>query len=165
MNIVSVAAGNELTVVLTDSGEVYSCGFNEHGSGSIPNNSFLSANNGLNSLKLVENLDKQIVKIFASNGCEHIIAISSQGEVFAMGYNAKGQLGIGTLVNSPIPKQIEAFKSKFVTTVGLSYFHTVFSCGDDLETYSCGRNDHGQLGLGNTMDTSTPLLIEKLNGK
>ena len=165
LNVVSIAAGNELTIILTDSGEVYSWGFNENGTTGPPNNSFAASNSSMNGLKLIENLDKQIVKVFASNGWEHIVAINSQGEVFTMGYNAKGQLGIGTSINSPIPKQIETLKSKFVTTVGLSYFHTVFSCGDDLETYSCGRNDHGQLGLGNTVDQWVPVLIESLNGK
>ena len=129
------------------------------------NNSFTASNSRLNGLKLIEKLDKQIVKVFASNGWEHIIAINAQGEVFAMGYNAKGQLGIGNWVGSPLPKQIESLKSKFVTTVGLSYFHTIFACGDDLETYSSGRNDHGQLGLGNNVDVWVPTLIESLNGK
>lgn len=82
-----------------------------------------------------------------------------------MGYNAKGQLGIGNTTFTAVPKPIDAFKSKVVTTVGLSYYHTVFSCGDDLETYACGRNDHGQLGLGETGDTPIPTLIDNLVGK
>ena len=35
LNVVAVAAGNELTIILTDSGEVYSCGFNENGTSSL----------------------------------------------------------------------------------------------------------------------------------
>ncbi|CAI2364429.1 unnamed protein product [Moneuplotes crassus] len=165
MNIISVAAGNELTLVLTESGQVYSSGFNEPGASSVINNSYASAHSSVNTLKLVEKLDKHIVKIYANNGCEHIIAISSQGEVFAMGYNAKGQLGIGDTKFTSTPTPIAAFTSKFVTTVGLSYYHTVFSCGDDLETYSCGRNDHGQLGLCHTKDITEPTLLETLQGK
>ena len=174
MNIISIAAGNELTLVLTDSGEVYSSGFNEPGASSAVNHSYALAHSSVSTLKLVEKLDKHIVKIFANNGWEHIIAISSQGEVFAMGYNAKGQLGIGNQTFTPLPTLVSAFASKlreafkpskFVTTVGLSYYHTIFSCGDDLETYSWGRNDHGQLGLGDNKDRWEPSLIENLKGK
>jgi RCC1 and BTB domain-containing protein len=152
MSIISVAAGNELTLVLTDSGEVHLSGFNEPGISSVANSTNTSSHSSVNVLKPVEKLDKHIVKVFANNGCEHIIAISSQGDVFAMGYNSKGQLGIGDTTFRSIPTPIASFKSKFVTTVGLSYYHTVFSCGDDFETYSCGRNDHGQLGSGDTRD-------------
>jgi alpha-tubulin suppressor-like RCC1 family protein len=42
---------------------------------------------------------------------------------------------------------VDALNRKFVTSVGCSYYHTVFACADELEIYSCGRNDYGQLGL------------------
>ena len=64
-----------------------------------------------------------------------------------------------------MPKQVEALSKKFVTTVGCSYYHTVFACSDELETYSCGRNDYGQLGLNHLDDRNIPALIEALNGK
>lgn len=64
-----------------------------------------------------------------------------------------------------IPKLIESLSRKFVTTVGCSYYHTIFSCSDELETYACGRNDYGQLGVGHLEDRSLPTLIEALNGK
>ena len=41
----------------------------------------------MGSLKKLEKL-KNIVKIFAYNGCEHIIAIGQNGEVYTYGYNA-----------------------------------------------------------------------------
>jgi len=40
-------------------------------------------------LKQVEKL-KSITKIFAFNGCEHIIAMGVNGEVYTYGYNARG---------------------------------------------------------------------------
>lgn len=68
MSVVAVAAGNELTLVLTESGEVYSSGFNEPGASSVANNTLMAASNGVSTLKLIDKLDKHIVKIFASNG-------------------------------------------------------------------------------------------------
>jgi alpha-tubulin suppressor-like RCC1 family protein len=60
---------------------------------------------------------------------------------------------------------VETLNRKFVTTVGCSYYHTVFACADEMELYSCGRNDYGQLGLGHQDDRNIPTLIETLNGK
>lgn len=115
-------------------------------------------------MKQVEKL-KNITKIYAFNGCEHIIAMSISGEILTYGYNAWGQLGHGNATNSNIPKPVETLSGKFVTTVSCSYYHTIFSCGDDMETYACGWNDYGQLGIGGDLDKHVPTLIEGLNGK
>lgn len=64
-----------------------------------------------------------------------------------------------------LPKQVDALQRKFVTTVGCSYYHTVFSCADEMEIYACGRNDYGQLGLGHLDDKNVPSLIEALSRK
>jgi RCC1 and BTB domain-containing protein len=85
--------------------------------------------------------------------------------VYTFGFNVKGQLGHGDQTSLNVPKMVEALNRKFVTTVGCSYYHSIFSCSDELETYACGRNDYGQLGLGHQEDRSIPILIESLNGK
>jgi RCC1 and BTB domain-containing protein len=110
-------------------------------------------------LRVIEKLrGKNIVKVFASNGCEHVIALSSKtniyqsnkslgsGAAYSFGFNVKGQLGHGDQNSLSVPKLIENLSRKCVTTVALSYYHTIFSCGNDLETFACGRNDYGQLG-------------------
>ncbi len=106
-------------------------------------------------LRLIEKLrGKNVVKIFAANGCEHIIALTSKirkefnfhldnGKVYTFGFNVKGQLGHGDQNSLNVPKLVETLNRKFVTTVGCSYYHTIFSCSDELETYACGRNDYG----------------------
>eukprot|EP00347_Sterkiella_histriomuscorum_P015743 403355850 len=171
MNVIQVAAGNEHTLILTDCGDVYSGGYNEMGNSLSQGPNAMSQNNNNNNtrtgqLKLVEKLrGKNIVKIFASNGCEHVIALTNNGKVFSFGFNVKGQLGHGDQTSINSPKQVEALSRKFVTAVGCSYYHTIFSCADEMEIYSCGRNDYGQLGLGNLDDKNSPTLIEALNGK
>ena len=105
-------------------------------------------------LRLIEKLrGKNISKVFAANGCEHVIAVTSKrffrmididnGRAYTFGFNVKGQLGHGDQNSLSVPKMVEALNRKFVTTVGCSYYHTIFSCSDDLETYACGRNDYG----------------------
>jgi RCC1 and BTB domain-containing protein len=93
---------------------------------------------------LIEKLrGKNVVKVFASNGCEHVIALTNNGKVYTFGFNVKGQLGHGDQNSLSIPKMVESLSRKFVTTVGCSYYHTVFSCSNELESYACGRNDYG----------------------
>ena len=88
LNTVQVAAGNEHSLILTDSGDVYSSGYNEMGNSlsTSPNmlNHQASSNARTGHLKLVEKLrGKNIVKIFASNGCEHVIAMTSKLAFFS----------------------------------------------------------------------------------
>jgi RCC1 and BTB domain-containing protein len=83
-------------------------------------------------LKLIDKFrNKNIVKVFATNGCEHVVALTNNGQVFSFGFNVRGQLGHGDSESLSVPKQIEAFSRKYVTTVGCSYYHSIFSCGDE----------------------------------
>lgn len=109
--------------------------------------------NKTGQLKLIDKLrGKNIIRIFAFNGCEHVVALTSKlfslifldnGKVFSFGFNVKGQLGHGDQASMNSPKLVEGLSKKFVTTVACSYYHTIFSCSDEMETYACGRNDYG----------------------
>eukprot|EP00829_Urostomides_striatus_P001020 TRINITY_DN1123_c0_g4_i1.p3 TRINITY_DN1123_c0_g4~~TRINITY_DN1123_c0_g4_i1.p3 ORF type:complete len:122 (+),score=43.99 TRINITY_DN1123_c0_g4_i1:278-643(+) len=91
--------------------------------------------------KKVEALSTQkISRIFAYNGCEHVVALTRLGKLWVFGYNARGQLGLGDNKNVSIPMKQEALWRKVVRTVGTSYYHTIIAC-EELETYGCGRND------------------------
>ena len=87
-NIVCIAAGNEHTVLLSDTSVVYAAGYNDSGqcgtgnSGRVP------------SLRAVESFrGKGVLQLVCSNGCEHTSAITEDGELWTCGYNARGQLG------------------------------------------------------------------------
>ena len=87
-NIVCVAAGNEHTAVLTDTGEVFTCGYNDSGQCGV------GTVGRVNVLRRVEALEgKGVVKLVSSNGCEHLIAVTEDGQAYSCGYNARGQLG------------------------------------------------------------------------
>jgi RCC1 and BTB domain-containing protein len=152
LQIVQVAAGNELTLILTDENEVYICGFFDTG-----------PNSGLGLKKITELSGQKVSRIFVNNGCEHIIALTSLGKLWVFGYNTRGQLGLGNNSNTSSPTKLEYLARKVVRTVGTSYYHTVIAC-EELETYACGRNDSGQFGLGASGDVLTPSLVEDLNG-
>ena len=163
LNVMQIAAGNELTLFVTESGEVFSSGYHESGNSSHLLESAMS-NQKVGYVHKHELLSQlNIVKVFAFNGCEHVIAISSDNNVVAFGYNARGQLGVGDYQSTCIPKHIDSLNRKVVITVGCSYYHTLFAC-HQLETFGTGRNDYGQLGIGATDDIVVPTLITDLAG-
>ena len=153
LSVTQVAAGNELTLILTDNGDVYSSGYNEAGNSQFATSGMLHQTNKVGMLKPIEKLrGKNVIKIFAANGCEHVVALCASGDVYTFGFNARGQLGHGDTTSHAVPRQVSGLDRKFVTTVGCSYYHSIFACADDMEVYACGRNDYGQLGLGMNED-------------
>ncbi|RHY96448.1 hypothetical protein DYB35_005557 [Aphanomyces astaci] len=103
----------------------------------------------VNSFKLIMGLmDKHVVKLSAGNGCEHVAAITDDGDMYTFGYNARGQLGLGTTSACAFPTRVDAI---VVVKVASSYFHTLVAT-EDNEVYGCGRNDFGQLGIPDGLD-------------
>lgn len=167
LQISQIAAGNELTLILTEDSEVYMCGFFESNivQPMVCMTSRSNSPKHTNALKKIDTLSGQKVsRIFAHNGCEHALALTRLGKLWVFGCNARGQLGLGDNKSVPSPVKLEFLSRKVVHTVGTSYYHTIIAC-EDLETYGCGRNDNGQLGISTTGDILTPTLIEDLNGQ
>ena len=85
LDIVSVAAGNEHTAVLTRSGEVYTFGFNGSGQLGHSNNKSIALPKAVEALKSVK-----IAQLSSANGCEHLAAVSDDGCLYSCGYNNYG---------------------------------------------------------------------------
>jgi len=67
--------------------------------------------------------------------------------VYCWGNMAHGQLGLGGIEEEQIsePRELTALTDKRVTDVACGVYHTVFLLKSGV-VYSCGNNDHGQLG-------------------
>lgn len=157
-NIVCIAAGNEHTVLLSDTGVVYAAGYNDSGqcgtgnSGRVP------------TLRAVESFrGKGVVQLVSSNGCEHTSAITEDGELWTCGYNARGQLGHGNKSHQSVPRRVESLGGYRVRRVSCSYYHSIVVC-DDNKVFGYGRNDYGQLGLGHNEDKLRPQAISFFDG-
>ena len=149
-NLARIAAGNEHTAVLTDTGEVFTCGYNDSGQCG------LGTVGRVTSLRRIEALqDKGVVNLVSSNGCEHLVAVSEDGEVYTCGYNARGQLGHGTKTQVIVPRIIDSLATRRVIKVACSYYHTIIATDED-EIFACGRNDFGQLGVGTREEMLRP---------
>mmetsp|Transcript_22421 Transcript_22421/g.44006 ORF Transcript_22421/g.44006 Transcript_22421/m.44006 type:complete len:716 (+) Transcript_22421:238-2385(+) len=151
-----VVAGNEHTAILTRSGAVYSVGYNDSGQCGVGHTNRVSSFQEVEALR-----DKDIVSLCSANGCEHILAITSQGLVYSFGYNSRGQLGHGTTTHVSRPRLVEALATRRVVTISCSYHHTILSTSDD-EVFAMGRNDCGQLGVGDTTDRNVPVQLTSL---
>jgi alpha-tubulin suppressor-like RCC1 family protein len=104
-----------------------------------------------------------LVKIVS--GAHHSLALCKNGKVFAWGDAESGK--IGRMLNSR-SKNTQAMK---IESVGAKRAKDIF-CGnhasfylnDKGQLFAWGLNNHGQLGIGNKMNTCTPTYVYALDG-
>ena len=97
-----------------------------------------------------------------------IYMIDTDGFLYTMGYNGYGQLGNNSTSNNYYFKRIP--KSSF-NGADIIYVHTsgflytsVYAIDNEGKLWGWGRNNYGQLALGNTNDQTTPQEITNVAG-
>uniref|UniRef100_A0A671MH26 RCC1 and BTB domain-containing protein 2-like n=1 Tax=Sinocyclocheilus anshuiensis TaxID=1608454 RepID=A0A671MH26_9TELE len=168
--IVSLSYGTGPHVVIaTADGEVYSWGHN--GYSQLGNG---TTNHGLTpALVSTSLIGKRVTEVAC--GSHHTIALTTEGEVYAWGYNNSGQVGSGSTANQPTPRRVSScLQNKVVVNiacgqlcsmavldngeVACGYAHTL-ALTDEGFIYSWGANSYGQLGTGNKSNQAVPTLI------
>ena len=149
-NIISAACGGSSTFLLTETGQVLSCG----------SNLFFQLGHQDNTRKFstFEPVDlPQIVQI--SCGYEHTLFLDREGNVWGCGNNAYGQLAVGDFVARK-PLQHILMPCEIISICcGIDFSLFIDNSG---AVYSCGCNEHGQLGIGNTENQNVAQKIEGL---
>ncbi|KAJ3095597.1 hypothetical protein HK100_005775 [Physocladia obscura] len=159
--ICKIACGNNFSMALTSSGNVYSWGSNE--SGQLG----LGTKTSLHSPTLIKTLSG-IVNI--SLGASHCAAIDFNGNCFLWGDGSFGQIAfVGVSSAIPIPLKtmdgcdFGATKSVFC---GRNYTFVIAEkfAGDgtdrkDVKVYSFGSNEYGQLASGDLVNRNSPSLV------
>lgn len=99
------------------------------------------------------------------SGAHHSLALTTDKKVFAWGDAESGK--IGRMLNSRA-KNVQAMK---IESVGardvVDVFcgnHSSFCINSKGSVFAWGLNNHGQLGIGNKMNTCTPTLVKVLEG-
>ncbi|KAL6066008.1 WD repeat-containing protein 11 [Balamuthia mandrillaris] len=89
------------------------------------------------------------------------LAISEHGELYSWGCGYYGPLGHGEQTSYSQPKLVEALCGKTVVAVTGGAFHTIALLADGT-VYAFGRNERGQLGLGDTLNRNVPTPVPDL---
>ena len=158
-----ISVGDKFIVVQTATGEIWGWGDNYYG----VLGDAQTAERGTNITNPVQiELPGTVKSTAISAGADHVLVIGSDGNVYAWGNNAYGQLGIdngGLTVTAPT--LVEALRNKNVISVSAGrYFSLALTEGGQV--YSFGANNRLQLGyeLANSATYSaTPTPITALS--
>jgi alpha-tubulin suppressor-like RCC1 family protein len=144
-----VVAGGAHTMILAEDGTVFACGHNgcwQLGLGNTTSRNTFTAVPALPDGKVA----KQVVA-----GRYHTMILAEDGTVFACGYNANGQLGLGDTAYRNTFTAVPALPDgKVAKQVVAGRYHTMI-LAEDGTVFACGYNFYGQLGLGDTTDRNT----------
>ncbi|KAG5412303.1 hypothetical protein IGI04_008622 [Brassica rapa subsp. trilocularis] len=106
--------------------------------------------------------DHQIVSVTC--GADHTVAYSqSRLEVYSWGWGDFGRLGHGNSSDLFTPLPIKALQGIRIKQIACGDSHCL-AVTMDGEVQSWGRNQNGQLGLGNTEDSLVPQKIQAFEG-
>ena len=155
-NIVQVSAGFYHTIALSSDGSIFSWGYNYYGQlGDGTTTSRLSPVS-VNMSGVLNG--KNIIQV--STGTYHTIALSSDGSIFAWGFNENGELGDGTNTSRSSPASVKiggVSSGKKITYVKAGDYYAIALSNDGF-LFSWGSNDQGQLGDGSQVSRSTPTI-------
>lgn len=169
--LVQVEAGWDWWIALFNNGEVYCGGYGGNGEcGNRANsNRYVSRVGGTyTEVAVATNTsthvfrDTRIIMVAGSGGerqasSHHCLALDEDGQVWAWGYNAYGQLGDNSVTSRNIPTLIP--KTQFGLTgsqkviaiwAGGGEYGYSFALTDQNKLYAWGYNNYGHLGLGTT---------------
>ena len=150
--VAGISAGQEHTCAVTTSGVAKCWGRNLYG----------RLGNGIttdsNAPVSVSGLGSGVARISA--GGSHTCAVTTSGAAKCWGANGSGRLGNGTITSSSIPVNVTGLDSG-VASISAGNSHTCAVTTSDVA--KCwGYNASGQLGDGNTTNSSTPVNVTGL---
>ncbi len=149
--VAAIAAGADHCLALLSNGTVMTWGANGFGQLGVGNTVNQSIPQQIQTTGL-----SNVVAIAAGYG--HCLALLSNGTVRAWGWNSGGELGIGNTVNQSTPQQIPASSLSNVVAVSAGSNHSMALLSNGtVKTW--GVNQYGELGIGNTVNQSTPQQI------
>lgn len=151
-NITAIAAGGYFGMALKNDGTFYTWGQNNYGQlGIDPQTSYRSEPAPLSGISGIAAF---------SGGFEHVLALKTDGTVWAWGSNGNGQLGVSTSIRSRYtPAQVSGLPQINSVCAGWDVSYALKSDGT---IYAWGSNNFSQLGIGSTADTYTPTLVSGL---
>ena len=152
-NIVGIGAGWEHSLAVRSDGTVWAWGKN--GTGQLGNNTIIDSNIPVQVIGITTAID-------IAGGSGHSLAILNDSTLMAWGDNQYGQLGIGNIINQLTPVPVPGLFN--IRKISASH-HSIalkYTAGWPDSAYTWGRNDYGQLGIGNTTQQNSPVAITSI---
>jgi len=142
--VTQISCGAYHTLALTDLGEMYSCGYNQHGQLGL-------GDFAIHRLpEKIRSLDGRRVEIIAS-GWHHSMAVLDDGILYSWGYNEHGECGHGHRERNATPEIVGSLVGRRIVMIAGGQYHSLaLDASGDL--YSWGWNAYGELGLGSEDD-------------
>ncbi|KAK6176559.1 hypothetical protein SNE40_014821 [Patella caerulea] len=92
-------------------------------------------------------------------GQYHTLALLENTNVYSWGWGVHGQLGHNDPEDQLVPKNIKSLCGKDIIRIGAGYCHSLFlSANGDIYTSGCAY--FGQLGIGDNIKRTKPVVIE-----
>jgi alpha-tubulin suppressor-like RCC1 family protein len=138
--LVAVANGYNHSLLLTDDGEVSSCGQNNYGQlGRVISD---GSNNTANLAKIPNLTSIKAISSFYGSS----LFLTEEGEVWSCGLNNFGQLGRVAGNGSPFGVNLAKIDDLTgIKAIATGEYHSLFLT-ESGEVWSCGQNNNGQLG-------------------
>ena len=151
-NISAISTGYSHSIYQNDLGEIFSCGYNKFGQCGLGH-----FDSNLITPSLILDALSNIVQFVC--GCHHSLFLDSEGNVYSVGDNYHGQLGLGHNTNQSVLNKIPNIPPiKIISSVNLSCYLIDF----EGNLWSFGYNGYGQLGQGDKTNINTPKIISTL---
>mmetsp|Transcript_4955 Transcript_4955/g.7344 ORF Transcript_4955/g.7344 Transcript_4955/m.7344 type:complete len:483 (-) Transcript_4955:35-1483(-) len=158
-----VSAGLNHTILITDKGEVYSCGDSSFGqcgkrSKTVVDTPKMSSK--ISTLRKVESMSPpHHHTIWVSCGKNYTILLTRREELYAFGHNASGQLGAGFISKFESTPHRVLLPRVQLKKIRAGDQHTIYLSHEGY-VFSCGSNRKGQLGFESTITSlHKPTLI------
>lgn len=148
-DVKQIVCGGYSTFILKNDGSLWSCGHNGYGQLGLGDNTDKTT-----FTQVTTDISNDVKQVAC--GRYHTVILKNDGSIWSCGYNADGQLGLGVddTNNRYTFTQTIYNINNDVKQVACGFYST-FILKNDSSIWSCGLNDYGQLGLGDTTNRTT----------
>jgi len=149
--------GDRLTVLLMNNGSIYTTGLNTTGGLGIGHSRYY--------YNYTPIINLNVTPVLSEFGGTHIMILTTTGDIYGIGSNTSGQLGIGNITNQTSYQLMTNSTGKTPIGIACGANHTIVFMTDGT-IYGTGANGLGELGLGNVITPRNTLqLMTNSTGK